>query len=387
MSGDFASILSGRLEEARAQQRGRRLAIRCGADFSSNDYLGFSEDECLRDRAIDRLRDLPLGATGSRLLRGNLELHEEVEESLAGFCGTEAALVFPSGYQANLGLLSALLREGDQVFSDEANHASLIDGLRLSRARKVIFPHNDTRALRQLISTGATGRGNIFIVTESLFSMEGDFAPLDELAEIARETGAFLIVDESHATGVYGGGCVQVRGLRSPGLASVHTGGKALGVGGAWVAGSSLLREYLIQFCRPWIYSTAISPGLASTLAVAVDYWSEVGAARAIRIRERASRMFQRLQDEAEVLSAFGVSIPQTASPILPLIVGSNSRALELSQELRDKGFDVRAIRPPAVPEGAARIRITVNWNSSEEDQENLFGALLGFFNAHGGSR
>ena len=203
------------------------------------------------------MKDVPLGASGSRLLRGDLDLFEVIEQRLANFCGNESALLFPSGYQANVGLLSALLSEKDIVFSDRLNHASIIDGIRLSRARKIVFPHNDLNALERGLEAAENQGGLRVIVTESLFSMEGDFSPLRALALLARKQGACLVVDESHATGLYGdfeknrgGGRVQMLGLGAEVLATVHTGGKALGVGGAWVCGSRLLRDYLINFSR-----------------------------------------------------------------------------------------------------------------------------------------
>ena len=256
-------FLEDRLARIESLEQCRSLKRREGIDFSSNDYLGFSEDLGLRKGIHESIRDLPTGATGSRLLRGNLKLHEEVERKLARFCGSESALLFPSGYQANIGLLSALLCEGDNVFSDESNHASIIDGIRLGRAQKHVFKHNDLISLKKMLES-TKGGGTKFIVTESLFSMDGDFAPLKDMAALAHEYGAGLIVDESHATGVYGdfsrnfgGGLVQEQGLRHRVLATIHTGGKrwALGVRGLRVQQGfgiiSLILVVPLFFLRP----------------------------------------------------------------------------------------------------------------------------------------
>jgi 8-amino-7-oxononanoate synthase len=373
MTGKQPLFLDHRLTEAQGLHQLRSLKLRQGSDFSSNDYLGFSEDEELCKRISESFKTIPLGATGSRLLRGNLALHESVERDLAEFCGADATLLFPSGYQANIGLLSAILTESDHVFSDESNHASIIDGIRLGRARKHVFRHNDTNALQQQLKA-VKDNGSKFIVTESLFSMSGDQAPLEQLAMIAHEYGAFLIVDESHATGVYGdfssnrgGGLVQQLKLRECVFATIHTGGKALGVGGAWIAGSSLLRDYLINFSRPFIFSTAITPRTTAALGAAVQYWLELGRQRALEIRE-LSRHDSR------------GDLPETTfpeGPILSLIIGSNEKAIKLSRRLQNDGFDVRAIRPPTVAEGSARLRITLNWSIPRSEALRLTHALL----------
>jgi 8-amino-7-oxononanoate synthase len=372
MDENSLSFLESRIAQAEMNGQERGLKQREGVDFSSNDYLGFSEDIEFREQTLRFLAGYPMGATGSRLLRGNLELHEDVEAKLANFCGAESALLFPSGYQANIALLSALLGEDDHVFSDEFNHASIIDGVRLGRARKHVFKHNDLSSL-QVALNQAKGKGSKFIVTESLFSMEGDFAPLKALADLAHEYDGHLIVDESHSTGVYGdfarnlgGGRVQECGLRQSVLATIHTGGKALGSGGAWIAGPSRLRDYLINFSRPFIFSTAPAPSVAASLSFAVDHWKSVGAHRAREIRTIA-------KDFAEKLNCYA---PKSASLILPIIVGSNQGTIRIARRLQDAGFDVRAIRPPTVPEGTARIRLTLKWGISQELRDQLTDVL-----------
>jgi 8-amino-7-oxononanoate synthase len=381
--------LRRRLEAVAAQGLRRSLCARRGVDFASNDYLGFSEDLALRARWLGALREAPTGAAGSRLLRGTLPLHEAVEAALADFCGREAALLFPSGYQANVGLMSALLTAEDQVFSDAANHASLIDGMRLGRADRHVFPHNDVAALEGLLRTSPRPRGARFIVTESLFSMDGDMAPLAALVEVARAHGAALIVDESHATGLYGdlaagrgGGLVQAAGLSQGVFATVHTGGKALGVGGAWVAGPLILREYLVNFCRPFIFSTAALPAMAVALDAALGHWREVGPRRASRVRARAVALARALDAEAPGFRRGPVA--EDASPIVPVVIGGNAAAVAVAERLQAEGFDVRAVRPPTVPPGTARLRVTVTSDVPDDEWRRFLERLPAALCEHG---
>ena len=389
----FSSILSQRLQIQRDQHCFRSLNYRKGVDFASNDYLGFSEDPVLKRRILEIFREncIPLGSAGSRLLRGELEVFEESEKILADFCGRETAVIYASGYQANVGLLSSLLRAGDCVFSDEANHASIIDGIRLSGAHRSVYPHCDLKALRRLLEQsretriqdqgGPQYRADSLrvIVTESLFSMDGDIAPLVELTQLAREFSALLVVDEAHATGLWGdfeskkgGGLVQSLGLSDQVFATIHPAGKAMGLGGAWVCGDLLLKEYLVNFSRSFIFSTAPLPLLPLCLVQSVNYWKEKGIDRAHQVLERASR-FQDLLREAVKDS---LSIPPVSGQIIPLIVGNNLRSLEVAQEVQQLGFDVRAIRPPTVPEGRSRLRIAVNWSQTEGDYERFIGIM-----------
>ncbi len=382
-------LLAARLEALEPAGLRRRLAPAAGVDLCSNDYLGFARDGELASRFAAAVRGLPLGSTGSRLLRGETAIHEEAEAALARFTGSEAAVLFPSGYQANLALLSALLREGDMVLSDELNHASLIDGVRLSRAKKLVYPHADTAELRRLLGergAGGPGRGMTVIVTESLFSMDGDTAPLADLAAVAREFSALLVVDEAHATGLFGegaggGGLVQAAGLAEAVFATIHTGGKALGAGGAWVAGGARLKDYLVNFSRPFIFSTATLPALAALLKLAVEYWGETGRARAREVLERARHLRRLLepvarpqgsQEDRPHSAVGGNRRDGSEGPIVPLIIGDNHRTVAVARELQRRGFDARAIRPPTVPEGTARLRLTVTWPVGREDLERF---------------
>ena len=378
----FPGALGARLQALHAAGLHRALRRPQGADLSSNDYLGFAADPDLAARARDALRGVPCGAGASRLLRGDLDLHHECEAVLARFAGREAAVLFPSGYQANLALLSSLVRPGDTVFSDARNHASIIDGIRLGRGSKVIYPHADASALDLLLARHPPRPGGSrFVVTESLFSMDGDRAPLAGLAAAAERHGAHLIVDEAHATGLYGGGAGLARdaGVADRVLASVHTGGKALGAAGAWVAGDHRLKEYLVNLARPFVFTTAVVPALAVLLREAVAFWSERGADRAAEVLARAGALRGWLREAGVATSPpAGPAAAAPDGPILPIVLGANEAALRAASRLQELGFDVRAVRPPTVPEGTARLRVTVTWNADRETLRRFAAALGG---------
>ncbi len=377
---DSSRLLKSRLEKLDQASCRRILSSRNGVDFSSNDYLGFSQDENLKSMLSEWLKEIPLGSSGSRLLRGQLKVFEEAEEHLADFCGRESALIFPSGYQANIGLLSALLGPEDIVFSDQFNHASIIDGVRLSGAHKVIYPHGNTSALRGLLKVSAAQEKSLkVIVTESLFSMDGDIAPLQELADLAEEFSALLVVDEAHATGLWGdfkqnlgGGLIQSLNLSSRVFATVHPAGKAFGAAGAWVCGDAILKDYLVNFSRPFIFSTAPVPFMAILLKTVLSYWRKVGIQRAEAVFENSKYLQKRLT----CLLKGKYLIPNVNGPIIPVIVGDNLRTFELSQRLQRGGYDIRAIRPPTVSEGSARLRVTTNWSHSSQEIEDLAIAM-----------
>jgi 8-amino-7-oxononanoate synthase len=354
------SILTDRLLQHQTKGLERSLRLREGCDLSSNDYLGFSCDPILKQNVLNAVSTvLQVGSTGSRLLRGHSELYDEVETMLAQFVGCEQALLFPSTYQANLAVISALLRPGDIVFSDELNHASLIDGIRLSRADKVIYPHCDLQRLKDELIAVKKNNSLKIIVTESLFSMDGTLADLKSMHELAEEFNAYIIVDEAHSTGLWGGSYVHLQLLRRDRIiATVHAGGKALGISGGWVAGPSILRDSVINFARPFIYSTAPSPLLAVLMREAVKYYQQVGEERAKVVLTRANIIKKELNDyvKAEVIG-----------PIVPIILGNVKHAMDAAMFLQKRGWDVRAIRPPTVPEGQARLRVTVKWENSDE--------------------
>ncbi len=280
------------LEKLRAQSQFRSLKNPSGISLCSNDYLGLASHPRLKQGVADAVaRSVRVGSTGSRLLSGNSVEWEDLEAEFARFAGTEAALYFGSGYAANIGLLSSILQPGDVVFSDALNHASLIDGIRLSGAAKVIYPHLDLASLEKSLREQKDAPGAKVIVTESVFSMEGDIAPLRELLTLARAYGAELVVDEAHATGVCG---PQGRGMAAECkcerevLASVHTCGKALASSGAFVCGGSALREFLVNRARTFIFSTAMPPYMAGQIGAALELARQADAERT-HLREIAS--------------------------------------------------------------------------------------------------
>ncbi len=336
----------------------RTLRPPSGIDLCSNDYLGLAGHPRLKQRMADAVMAEGVGSTGSRLLRGERSGFARVEEKFARFKGAERSVYFSSGYLANLAVLTTLSEAGDVIFSDERNHASLIDGARLSRARRVVFPHNDVAELERLLRED-TGEGQKFVVVESLFSMDGDQAPLPEYAALCRAAGAELIVDEAHAVGVYG---ESGRGLAGDVFVSINTAGKALGVSGAFVAGSADAIEYLIQRARPFIFSTAPLPAIAAALEASLEV-IDMEPERRDRLLARARYLRERLGLEGD-------------SPVIPIIIGENEHAVAVAHELQAAGFDVRAIRPPTVPVGTARLRVTVNQGLSEEMLDRFVEAL-----------
>jgi 8-amino-7-oxononanoate synthase len=362
---DIRTRIDERLRELERSGLRRSLTPPSGIDFSSNDYLGLSQHPLIKERMAEAVLKEGAGSTGSRLLRGERASFSAIEKRFATFKSTERSLYFSSGYLANLAVLTTFPETGDVIFSDELNHASLIDGIRLSRARRSIFPHSDVDALHRLMREEKS-EGEQFVVVESLFSMDGDEAPLNEYAELCRETGASLIIDEAHAVGIYGAngsGLIEENGISEDVFISVNTAGKALGVSGAFVAGSSPAIEYLVQRARPFIFSTAPPPSVAAAIDTALDL-----VASEPQRRERVLALAQTLRER--------LGLPG-CSQIIPVVIGDNERAVRIAQELQVDGFDVRAIRPPTVPPGTARLRISINENLSEESLEQFASRLL----------
>ncbi|PPD43198.1 MAG: 8-amino-7-oxononanoate synthase [Methylocystis sp.] len=345
-----------------ARDRLRALAPRAGLDFASNDYLGLAESEELASAAQAALvRGVPVGAGGSRLLRGNHPEHEALEEEAARFFGTQSALFFSAGFSANEALLSTLPQRGDMIFHDALVHASAHDGMRLSRAPHAAFAHGDVASLDEAIGAWRRqgGAGRAWIVVESLYSMDGDTAPLEALVGLADRREAFLIIDEAHATGVYGrGGRGLATGFEGrENVVTLHTCGKALGVSGALVCLPAILRDFLVNRCRNFIFATAPSPLVAACVRASlklVEAADDRRAALSARVA-LAGRELQRLCDVAP-----------SGSQVQPVIIGKDTRAMSLAAQMRDYGYDIRAIRPPTVPEGTARLRLSLTLNVSE---------------------
>ena len=356
----------------------RTLRVPSGVDLSSNDYLGLAHHPHVKERMIEAVAREGAGSTGSRLLRGNREGFAAIERRFASLKRTERSLYFSSGYLANLAVLTTFPEPGDVILSDERNHASLIDGIRLSSARREIFPHNDVAAVRRALdATRQTDQR--FIVVESLFSMDGDEAPLKQYAELCRASGAHLIVDEAHAVGIYGAkgsGLIEANGIEEDVFLSVNTASKALGVSGAFVAGAEWAIDYLIQRARPFIFSTAPPPSIAAALDASLDIVE--------REPQRRSAVLERADALRMQLRAAGVHLPDGTSPIVPVLLGDNDRAVAVAEALQAEGFDVRAIRPPTVPPGSARLRISVNVNLTDELMNRFATALAAALVASG---
>ncbi|MGD0963423.1 MAG: 8-amino-7-oxononanoate synthase [Candidatus Acidiferrales bacterium] len=368
----IAERMRDELEHLRAQSQFRALENPEGISLCSNDYLGLATDPRLQQAVMDEVaRGGAMGATGSRLLSGNSRPWEQLESEFARFAGTEAALYFGAGYAANVGLLSSILQPGDTVFSDALNHASLIDGMRLSGARKMMYPHLDLGFLEKSLREEKDAPGAKVIVTESVFSMEGDIAPLGELLSLAREYGADVVVDEAHATGVCG---PQGRGIAAEYkcerdlLASVHTCGKALASAGAFVCGENVLRQFLVNRARTFIFSTAMPPYLAGQIGAALELVRQADAQRA-QLREIASLL-------RAALAARGLQLGASATHIVPVILGTNEKALYVAAQLQASGFAAKAIRPPTVPAGTSRIRLCLTIQITTEDVQRIVAII-----------
>ena len=357
------------------QQRNlkRELSSISGADFTSNDFLGLTHADSIRQAVQKALESgIPLGAGGSRLLRGNYDAHQHLEKNAAKFFGTKKALFLSNGYSANVALFTTLPKKGDLIIFDALSHASIREGVFNSPAKSIKAKHNDPKAIeRAIIRWRENSKPSTvpWIAIESLYSMDGDMAPLDELIDIADSREAMLVVDEAHATGVFGtNGC----GLTEPhqgrsNLIVLHTCGKALGVSGALICASSLIIDYMITRCRPFIYSTAPSPIVTAAVSASLDLVSSEPERR------------QKLRGLVEVANSelnqrFGIS--GSGSQIIPFVIGDEKVTGQVAKQMQDAGFDLRAIRPPTVPPGTSRLRISITLNVTERDIREMFAKL-----------
>ncbi len=337
-------------------------------DFCSNDYLGITRNQLIEKYLAghpDRL--LPAGSTGSRLLTGNYPLIEKTEKSIADFHEAPCGLLFNSGYDANTGLLSAVPQRGDTIVYDYLIHASLRDGIRLSNAQSYSFQHNNTDDLKKKLKAAT---GNLFVVTESVFSMDGDLAPLKKIAALCARFEANLIVDEAHATGVIGeqgGGLVQELGLQEACFARIHTFGKACGAHGAVVLGSETLKCFLVNFCRPFMYTTALPPMSVAAIEAAYQIFPYLDEER--RHLEQLITLFQ------SATLPYRLLISRT--PVQGIIIPGNSEVKAVAAQLQNKGWDIRPILYPTVPRGEERLRIVLHaFNTADEVQELLTDIL-----------
>ncbi len=343
---------------------GRRLLA-----FASNDYLGLAADPALIDAAREGAGRYGVGAGASHLISGHYAPHQALEERLAAFVGMERALYFSTGFMANLGVVASLAGHNDAVFSDQLNHASLIDGIRLSGAEKYIYPHRDLAALEAMLSTCPAA--NKLVVSDAVFGMDGDLAPLPELLELCQRHDAHLVVDDAHGFGVQGPqgrGSLAKFGIASPRVVYIGTLGKAAGVSGAFAAGSDEVIEWLLQSARSYIFTTGAPPLLAHALLASLDL-IERGDHRRAHLAQLIAQLRAGLKLKRWRLS-------DSATAIQPLIIGANEEALRIGAQLYESGLWIPVIRPPTVPEGTSRLRISLSAAHTPAQVERLVAAL-----------
>lgn len=334
-------------------------------NFCSNNYLGLANHPKVVAAAKQALEEFGAGSGASRLVSGNFKLHEQLEAKIAAFKGREAALLFPTGFMANLGVINALAGDGDTVIADRLDHASIIDACRLSKAKLQVYPHNDMAALEKVLERSDKFNKRL-VVTDSVFSMDGDLAPLPEIVGLAKKYNALTMIDEAHATGVLGAGGRGLEehfGLEGQVDIVMGTLSKALGSLGGFVAGSAELIDYLKNKARSFIYTTALP---ASACAAAL---------MALELIEADEALIETLRQNLSFLHT-SYPTPHTASPIIPIMIGDAHKAVEISDKLLTQGFLLSAIRPPTVPEGTARLRLTVTALHTKEDIECLASSL-----------
>ncbi len=342
---------------------GRNVLLLC-----SNDYLGLANHPRLRRAAIDAVEQYGVGSRASRLVSGSMALHNELERRIAGFKGAASALLFNSGYAANTGIIPAAAGEGDVIFSDSLNHASIIDGCRLSRAKTVVYRHRDMNHLEALLVRHNHVRRKL-IVTDSVFSMDGDIAPLPEIVSLAERHGAVVMVDDAHATGVLGGagrGSVEHFGLFGRVHIQMGTFGKALGSFGAYIAAERDIVEYALNKARSFMFSTSMPPAICAASIAAIDIVQQEP--------ERRKTLWENRKRLVDGLHSLGIQTGASETPIIPISVGANDKTLSISKKLFDAGVFATAIRPPTVPDGSSRIRTTITSAHSHADIDLALG-------------
>ena len=351
----------------RMQVDGREVIVLC-----SSNYLGLANHPRLKTAAIEATDRLGVCSAASRLIAGNNELYRMLEERLAAFKGRGAALVYSTGYMANLGVISALVKEGDVVYTDALSHASIIDGCRLSRAAVKIFPHNDLDALKDLLKSDKGFRRKL-IVVDGVYSMEGDLAPLPDLTKLAKSYDALLMLDDAHGTGVLGeegGGTSEHFGLKGPDAVDIEIGtlGKALGSFGAYVVGSRDLREYLINRSRSFIFTCALAPSALAAAIAALEVLQQEPGHR--------QQLWANVRHFREGLCRLGLSTEPSVTHILPVMTYERQRTMELCERLLELGIFCQGIRPPTVPPGTCRLRFTVTAEHTRADLDQALGAI-----------
>ncbi len=342
----------------RAGINGKEVVVLC-----SNDYLGLANHPAVKEAAARAIGDHGTGAGASRLVAGTMELHMELEDRLSAFKKTEAALLFNSGWHANTGCIPALVSRGDDIFCDKLSHASIIDGCILSRANLKRYPHGDMNALEGLLKRSRASRK--LVITDGVFSMDGDIAPLDDILGLAERYGATLLLDDAHATGVLGRngrGTLEHLGIDNPSVIQLGTLGKAFGSYGAFVAGGRRLIELVLNTARSFIYSTALPPAVCAASIKAIDIVEGEP--------ERRERLLRNASLVRDGLKKRGLDTLCSTTQIIPLVVGDAARTMEATRRLLDRGVFVQGIRPPTVPQGTSRLRITVTSEHSTDDLE-----------------
>jgi 8-amino-7-oxononanoate synthase len=374
MANPVEERLRNELAALEMKQRKRDFHISDAIDFTSNDYLGLTKSPVIRERVIRDLESgMMLGSGGSRLLRGNHVWHQLAEKEFAEFEDTEAALFFSSGYAANMAVLTAIPTRHDTILYDSMVHASIKEGIHSSLAAKKSFEHNSVSSLRKTAESIADA-GDIYVIIESLYSMDGDEAPLEEIAALCAELGLFLLIDEAHATGLFGKhgrGLIDENHVRDKILLSIHPCGKALAAAGAFVCSSEIIKSYLINKARTMIFTTALPPIVPATI-------SEV-----LKEIKRNSSLITKVHHNADYVRHAlrkGLKkwiVREGRSPIIPLIIGEDSVAVAVADEMQKRGADIRPIRPPTVAEGTARFRITVNALHDQGELDLLCTGLI----------
>ena len=338
--------------------------------FASNDYLGLANHPLLKQVAMKAIEQFGVGAGASRLISGTLTPHHDLELALAEFTNTEAALTFSSGYATNLGVIPHLAKTGGVIFADRLCHASIFDACRLSRATLRVFHHNDMDHLHSLL-TKRLPKPSTLLITEGVFSMDGDLAPLPELARLAEEFDANLLIDDAHGTGIMGAtgrGTMEHFGIESSNVYHMGTMSKALGTSGGFIAGTKAFIAYLVNTSRSFIYSTAPPPAMAAAARAAIHLIQQEP--------ERRARLWQNREHMYQGLLAMGCHMTKTESPILPIIVNDPALAVEMSRRLKTQGIFIQAIRPPTVPKGTSRLRITVTAEHTSEQIDLALEAI-----------
>ena len=342
-------------------------------NFSSNDYLGLAGHPALGQAAREAIEQFGVGSGASRLICGSLQPHHELESALAKWQGTEAALVFSTGFAAAQGVLTSLLARGDVVILDKKAHASMIDGAKLSGATLRVFRHNDLENLEKLLQWAADRGGRVLVASESVFSMDGDHAPLAGIVELKERYGAWLMLDEAHAVGLYGPlgqGLAAAGGLGERIEIRMGTLGKAVGAAGGFICGSRQLVDLLVNKARSFIFSTAPSPAVSAAARAGVEL---IQGAEGQSLR---GQLWQRVDELRHGVASLGWKTPAEPSAILPLIVGEEAKAVATMDHLREAGFFIPAIRYPTVPRNEARLRVTLTANHTAENIEQLVNAL-----------